>query len=162
MRLLLVRHGASHHSAAGLIATPRGCTGLTDSDFAQVDALARRLAAEGERHGGQRPRQTTGATGVACASVPSGSARIRRGQPGLAHKGGALGTTRTARLGRREPGMYLNHIHPEIAGITVRVARRGWCAIPQIRCTYHTAYVLRLPGGSGETARLLIYTAIEE
>ncbi len=48
MRLLLIRHGASHHSDAGLIAMPRGCTGLTDAGVAQVGALARRLAATGE------------------------------------------------------------------------------------------------------------------
>jgi len=48
MRLLLIRHGASHHSTAGLIAMPRGCTGLTDAGVAQVDALARRLATTGE------------------------------------------------------------------------------------------------------------------
>ncbi len=48
MRLLLIRHGASHHGAAGLIAMPRGCAGLTDTGVAQVDALARRLATTGE------------------------------------------------------------------------------------------------------------------
>ncbi len=48
MRLLLIRHGASHHSAAGLIAMPRGCTGLTDAGVTQVDALARRLRATDE------------------------------------------------------------------------------------------------------------------
>lgn len=34
MRLILIRHGAAHHSAAGLIAMPRGCTGLTDTGVA--------------------------------------------------------------------------------------------------------------------------------
>ncbi len=48
MRLLLIRHGAAHHSDRGLIAMPRGCPGLTDAGVAQVDALARRLAATGE------------------------------------------------------------------------------------------------------------------
>jgi len=48
MRLLLIRHGAAHHSDRGLIAMPRGCTGLTDAGVAQVGALARRLAATGE------------------------------------------------------------------------------------------------------------------
>ena len=48
MRLLLIRHGASHHSAAGLIAMPRDCAGLTDAGLAQVGALARRLAVTGE------------------------------------------------------------------------------------------------------------------
>ncbi len=48
MRLMLIRHGASHHSAAGLIAMPRGCTGLTDAGVAQANALARRLATTSE------------------------------------------------------------------------------------------------------------------
>ena len=48
MRLLLIRHGASHHSDRGLIAMPRGCTGLTDTGVAQANALARRLATTGE------------------------------------------------------------------------------------------------------------------
>lgn len=51
MRLILVRHGASHHSAAGLIAMPRGCTGLTDTGVAQVDALARRTIRHRSRAG---------------------------------------------------------------------------------------------------------------
>jgi broad specificity phosphatase PhoE len=45
MRLILVRHGASYHSDRGLIAMPRGCTGLTDAGVAQAGALARRLRA---------------------------------------------------------------------------------------------------------------------
>ncbi len=48
MRLILIRHGASHHSVAGLIAMPRGCAGLTDTGVAQSAALARRLATTGE------------------------------------------------------------------------------------------------------------------
>jgi len=46
VRLLLVRHGHSHHGAAGLIAMPRGCTGLTTTGRAQALALAMRFRAE--------------------------------------------------------------------------------------------------------------------
>ncbi len=51
MRLILIRHGTSHHGAAGLIAMPRGCAGLMEAGIAQIDALARRLATTGELTG---------------------------------------------------------------------------------------------------------------
>ena len=47
MRLILIRHGASHHSASGLIAMPRGCPGLTALGVSQAEALARRLRDDG-------------------------------------------------------------------------------------------------------------------
>jgi probable phosphoglycerate mutase len=42
VRLILIRHGESHHSFNGLIAGDRGCTGLTERGIAQSRALARR------------------------------------------------------------------------------------------------------------------------
>lgn len=45
-RLVLIRHGASHHKADGVVAGPRGCRGLTDVGRQQVAALSRRLANE--------------------------------------------------------------------------------------------------------------------
>ncbi len=48
MRLVLIRHAASHHSAQGIIADIAGCTGLTEGGWAQARALADRLRATGE------------------------------------------------------------------------------------------------------------------
>lgn len=47
-RLLLVRHGASHHKEEKIVAGPKGCRGLTDSGRAQAASLAARLARETE------------------------------------------------------------------------------------------------------------------
>lgn len=45
-RLILVRHGDSHHKADGIVGGPRGCCGLTDAGRRQAEALGRRLAAD--------------------------------------------------------------------------------------------------------------------
>jgi probable phosphoglycerate mutase len=49
-RLLLVRHGASHHKEEKIVAGPKGCRGLTDTGRAQAASLAVRLAGETENH----------------------------------------------------------------------------------------------------------------
>ena len=43
-RILLVRHGDSHHKHAGIIGGPRGCRGLTDLGRRQAGQLAERFA----------------------------------------------------------------------------------------------------------------------
>ena len=43
MRLILIRHGESEHSARGIIAGPRECPGLTSNGVEQAKQLARRL-----------------------------------------------------------------------------------------------------------------------
>lgn len=48
MRLVLIRHGESHHTLRGVIGGPAGCTGLTERGVGQARALARRLTATGE------------------------------------------------------------------------------------------------------------------
>jgi broad specificity phosphatase PhoE len=48
MRLVLVRHGESHHSRRGVIGGPNGCTGLTAQGIEQATTLAARLRATGE------------------------------------------------------------------------------------------------------------------
>ncbi len=48
MRLILVRHGESHHAQRGIVAGLAGCAGLTERGVAQSRALAQRLAATGE------------------------------------------------------------------------------------------------------------------
>lgn len=48
MRLILIRHGESHHTLRGVIGGPAGCTGLTERGVGQARALARRLTATGE------------------------------------------------------------------------------------------------------------------
>lgn len=48
MRLVLIRHGDSHHSRRGVIGGPAGCTGLTERGAQQARALAARLRATGE------------------------------------------------------------------------------------------------------------------
>jgi probable phosphoglycerate mutase len=45
-RLILVRHGASHHKDDGVVGGPRGCRGLTAGGRRQAERLAQRLAAE--------------------------------------------------------------------------------------------------------------------
>ena len=45
-RLILVRHGDSHHKVDDIIGGPRGCRGLTDTGRRQAHALGRRLATE--------------------------------------------------------------------------------------------------------------------
>jgi broad specificity phosphatase PhoE len=45
-RLVLVRHGASHHKDDGVVGGRRGCRGLTAGGRRQAERLARRLAAE--------------------------------------------------------------------------------------------------------------------
>lgn len=45
-RLILVRHGASHHKEDGTVGGPRGCRGLTDVGRDQAGALAQRLVRE--------------------------------------------------------------------------------------------------------------------
>ena len=50
-RVVLVRHGEAACNADGIVGGRRGCTGLTEQGAAQVDALARRLAASGEMAG---------------------------------------------------------------------------------------------------------------
>jgi len=43
-RLILVRHGDSHHKEDGVIGGRQGCRGLNDLGLRQVTALAHRLA----------------------------------------------------------------------------------------------------------------------
>ena len=50
MRLVLIRHGASSHTARRIIADVAGCQGLTEHGQAQALALAERLRATGELH----------------------------------------------------------------------------------------------------------------
>jgi broad specificity phosphatase PhoE len=45
-RLILIRHGDSHHKADGIVGGPRSCRGLTDAGRRQAEALGRRLAAD--------------------------------------------------------------------------------------------------------------------
>lgn len=45
-RLLLVRHGASHHKEDAIVGGPKGCRGLTDTGRVQAESLARRLSAD--------------------------------------------------------------------------------------------------------------------
>ena len=40
-RLLIVRHGASHHRADGVVGGPRSCPGLTAEGRAQVEMLGK-------------------------------------------------------------------------------------------------------------------------
>ena len=47
MRLLLIRHAEPVANVAGIVAGPRGCTGLTETGRAQAATLANRLRAEG-------------------------------------------------------------------------------------------------------------------
>lgn len=49
MRLLLIRHGESVHSKAGLVAGEHGCPGLTERGREQAAALRRRLKGDGLR-----------------------------------------------------------------------------------------------------------------
>lgn len=51
MRLVLIRHGESHHSLRGVIGGPAGCTGLTERGWAQAKALAGHLESTGELRG---------------------------------------------------------------------------------------------------------------
>ena len=46
MRLLLIRHAEPVANVAGIVAGPRGCTGLTETGRAQAAALAERLKGE--------------------------------------------------------------------------------------------------------------------
>ncbi|HUX88564.1 MAG TPA: histidine phosphatase family protein [Chloroflexota bacterium] len=48
MRLILIRHGESHHTRDGRLAWVSGCTGLTERGVAQSHQLANRLAHTGE------------------------------------------------------------------------------------------------------------------
>jgi 2,3-bisphosphoglycerate-dependent phosphoglycerate mutase len=50
-RLLLVRHGDSHHKAAGIAGGPLSCKGLTDVGREQVIRLRDRLVARGDLGG---------------------------------------------------------------------------------------------------------------
>jgi broad specificity phosphatase PhoE len=50
MRLVLIRHGASHHSALNQIAGVRTCTGLTEQGIRQSERLAERLRSTQELH----------------------------------------------------------------------------------------------------------------
>lgn len=45
-RLILVRHGASHHKQDGIVGGINGCKGLTDLGRHQAERLAERLASE--------------------------------------------------------------------------------------------------------------------
>lgn len=45
-RLILIRHGASHHKEDGVVGGPRGCRGLTEVGRRQAAGLARRLVGE--------------------------------------------------------------------------------------------------------------------
>lgn len=45
-RLILIRHGASHHKADGVVGGPRSCRGLTAAGRHQAERLAHRLAHE--------------------------------------------------------------------------------------------------------------------
>ncbi len=51
-RLMLIRHGASHHKEDGVVGGPRGCRGLTVAGRHQAEGLARRLARELREHSG--------------------------------------------------------------------------------------------------------------
>jgi probable phosphoglycerate mutase len=44
--LVFVRHGQAQCNTDGLVGGPRTCTGLTNLGYAQVEQVARRLAAE--------------------------------------------------------------------------------------------------------------------
>lgn len=46
MRLILVRHGASHHKLDGVVGGPLGCRGLTADGRSQAARLGQRLGAE--------------------------------------------------------------------------------------------------------------------
>lgn len=46
VRLLLIRHAEPVANVAGIVAGPRGCTGLTETGRAQAAALAERLRSE--------------------------------------------------------------------------------------------------------------------
>jgi len=48
VKLAVIRHGDSHHSAQGIIAGPRTCPGLTSHGIAQSQLLADRLRRSGE------------------------------------------------------------------------------------------------------------------
>lgn len=48
VRLILIRHGDSHHSRRGVIGGPIGCTGLTERGTQQARALGTRLRAAGD------------------------------------------------------------------------------------------------------------------
>jgi broad specificity phosphatase PhoE len=43
---MIIRHGASHHKADGVVGGPLGCRGLTDEGRSQTEHLARRLTGE--------------------------------------------------------------------------------------------------------------------
>jgi broad specificity phosphatase PhoE len=45
-RLILIRHGASHHKADGVVGGPHGCRGLMAVGWHQTERLAHRLAHE--------------------------------------------------------------------------------------------------------------------
>jgi probable phosphoglycerate mutase len=45
-RLMLIRHGASHHKVDGVVGGPRGCRGLTDTGRRQAAGLGQRLVRE--------------------------------------------------------------------------------------------------------------------
>ncbi|MDQ4097297.1 MAG: histidine phosphatase family protein [Actinomycetota bacterium] len=45
-RLILIRHGASHHKDDGVVGGPSGCRGLTDGGRRQAEQLGKRLARE--------------------------------------------------------------------------------------------------------------------
>ncbi|MER5970329.1 histidine phosphatase family protein [Streptomyces sp. NPDC002055] len=47
--LVLVRHGQAQCNADGLVGGPNTCTGLTSLGYAQVEAVARRLATEHQK-----------------------------------------------------------------------------------------------------------------
>lgn len=48
VRLILIRHGDSHHSRRGVIGGPIGCTGLTERGTQQARALGAQLRATGD------------------------------------------------------------------------------------------------------------------
>jgi broad specificity phosphatase PhoE len=48
VRLILIRHGESHHTLRGVIGGAAGCTGLTERGIRQAQALAGRLRATSE------------------------------------------------------------------------------------------------------------------
>ena len=48
VRLMLIRHAEPEANIRGVIAGPRGCTGLTDRGRSQAAALSNRLARDGE------------------------------------------------------------------------------------------------------------------
>jgi len=45
-RLILIRHGASHHKEDGVVGGPRGCRGLNDLGRSQAERLGQRLVRE--------------------------------------------------------------------------------------------------------------------